>query len=106
MTFPANMQSRNLGLDTTHTLPSAPQADRHGADVERATGQGEGDSLEDKGRDMNKDEPIDYEKMEHQQIGVTRIETLWRHFGNNKPVLTALGASIFCTSITSTGLIP
>jgi hypothetical protein len=55
---------------------------------------------------MNKDEPIDYEKMEHQQIGVTRIETLWRHFGNNKPVLTALGASIFCTSITSTGLIP
>jgi hypothetical protein len=55
---------------------------------------------------MNKDEPIDYEKMEHQQIGVTRIETLWRHFGNNKPVLTALGASIFCSSTLLAELIP
>lgn len=38
---------------------------------------------------------IDYEKMEHQQIGVTRIETLWRHFGSNRPVLIALGLTIF-----------
>jgi hypothetical protein len=41
------------------------------------------------------DRPLDYDKMEHQQIGVTRIETLWRHFGKNRPVLTALGLSIF-----------
>lgn len=41
------------------------------------------------------DRPIDYEKMEHQQIGVTRIETLWRHFGTNRPILTSLGLTIF-----------
>lgn len=39
--------------------------------------------------------PIDYQKMEEQQIGVTRIETLWRHFGTNRPILTSLGLTIF-----------
>lgn len=43
----------------------------------------------------NQEGKIDYEKMERQAIGVTRIETLWRHFGTNRPVLTALGLSIF-----------
>lgn len=45
--------------------------------------------------DAPEDRPIDYDKMEHQAIGVTRIETLWRHFGTNRVVLTSLACTIF-----------
>jgi len=62
-------------------------------DVERAREEGDKHSLDEK--EPRTGGEIDYEKMENQQIGVTRIETLWRHFGDNKPVLTALGLSIF-----------
>lgn len=81
-----NTPGRDLGIDTAPTLqlPVSHDVERNKEDKA---------SLNEKSRDV--DGEIDYEKMERQAIGVTRIETLWRHFGTNRPVLTALGLSIF-----------
>jgi hypothetical protein len=66
-------------------------------ELEQAQEEGDKHSMEEKNQSAGGE--IDYEKMENQQIGVTRIETLWRHFGDNKPVLSALGLSIFRESL-------
>jgi len=68
---------------------------------EQAQEEGDKHSMEEKNQSAGGE--IDYEKMENQQIGVTRIETLWRHFGDNKPVLSALGLSIFRKFLQSSG---
>ena len=78
----------DLPLETPQTLVPSP---------ERTQEEGDKHSMEEKNQSAGGE--IDYEKMENQQIGVTRIETLWRHFGDNKPVLSALGLSIFRESL-------
>lgn len=89
--------------DTVETVPGLVAASTQAVDVERGehdkNKDKDEDSLEAKERDQHGS--IDYEKMQHQAIGVTRIETLWRHFGTNRPVLTALGLSIFCKTRSS-----
>jgi hypothetical protein len=84
--------SRDPPGDTTFALVPQPGS-MSGSEIQGAQVEGDKNSLDEKNQEENGD--LDYEKMQRQQIGVTRIETLWRHFGNNKPVLTALGTSIF-----------
>jgi hypothetical protein len=72
------------GIDRVATLTNEGRADTGTHDV-----------LHEKMADVPDERPIDYEKMEHQAIGVTRIETLWRHFGTNRVVLTSLACTIF-----------
>ena len=84
-------EERELAMTREPTLYDQPTHSSPGADRrEKKLGDDE-ESLSASQR------PIDYDKMEQQQIGVTRIETLWRHFGKNKPVLIALACTIFCT---------
>jgi len=83
-----------------HDLPlETPQSLVPGQEQTRE--EGDKHSMEEKNQRASGE--IDYEKMENQQIGVTRIETLWRHFGDNKPVLSALGLSIFRESLQFSG---
>jgi hypothetical protein len=78
----------NLRLETSQALVP---------ELEQSQEEGDKHSMEEKNQSAGGE--IDYEKMENQQIGVTRIETLWRHFGDNKHVLSALGLSIFRESL-------
>jgi hypothetical protein len=87
-------------MSEEHAIESAPTLQP--ADMER--GEEDKGSMDEKNR--NQDGEIDYEKMGRQAIGVTRIETLWRHFGTNRPVLTALGLSIFREYLQSRSLSP
>lgn len=74
------------GIDPTPTLPQDGRPRSHHSEA----------FDQEKLADVPEERPIDYEKMEHQAIGVTRIETLWRHFGTNRVVLTSLACTIFC----------
>ncbi|KAK6904449.1 hypothetical protein I203_105262 [Kwoniella mangroviensis CBS 8507] len=71
---------------TQHTLTQDGRSDssQHGTDEEK--------KLPDASLAQGQ---LDTEKMRHQQIGVTRIEALWRHFGNNRTVLSLLGIALF-----------
>lgn len=76
-----------LDIETATRLAPASRTDESAGEEDKG-------SMSEKDRDGHGQ--IDYDKMEQQAIGVTRIETLWRHFGTNRPVLMALGLSIFC----------
>ncbi len=83
--LPAANNMATTGVDRVATLTNEGRANTATHDV-----------LHEKMADVPNERPIDYEKMEHQAIGVTRIETLWRHFGTNRVVLTSLACTIFC----------
>ncbi|WWC65484.1 uncharacterized protein I303_108102 [Kwoniella dejecticola CBS 10117] len=86
-----------LAIDGRSTVPASPTLDGHDAQLPPSDRGAEEHKFHGDEEDASskKDGSIDTEKIRHQQIGVTRIETLWRHFGNNKTVLSMLGVALF-----------